>query len=275
MNSLAQYTHEESFGEITDGEKILEEAIEKRNKAILIAKEIADKVNELNSIGVGGCAGLAAAFQATKFSFYSDEARSNLPKINEYIDTKFWHSVIDRSSITAVMHSQMKEQFLGQLSDKPLEFSRENVYGTLMHYMENRWVIYVDGAVKLFRSLDKSFKTNDGIKVKNKIIFKDALGAHGYSFRGVARDRIIDLERIFMIMDGVDPTKIAYDEWSAMKIQENSVGEDVQLAYFKAKTFLNGNIHITLTRPDLVDRLNTLIAETYGQSLGHRTGARN
>jgi len=281
MNQLEPFKHQESFEHLITGDDILETALDKRAEALKITTEILQKMEQLNTVLQRPCtinktANVPLVYELIdSVSYYGDTFMDHLPKINKRMDSKFWNSIVDNSSITSVMHTEMKEKFQKTISEKPPEFTREHIYGTLNHYMENRFTIFVEGALNLFKKLNKDFKTNDGIKVRQKLIFGSALGAYGWCMYGHSRNLIEDLERIFYVLDGIDPTKRPYGEWATNRIERSSRGEEYQFEYFRVRTFKNGNIHLWMTREDLVEKLNTMIADHFGESLGHRTGKRN
>ena len=78
-----------------------------------------------------------------------------------------------------------------------------------------------------------------------------------------------DLQRVFCFLDNrvdeykpdIKPIRNAIDE-AARK------GEEYKDEYFNIKLFKNGNAHIKFNRLDLLDKVNELIADYYGATLG-------
>lgn len=278
---LKPFTHQEAFGDMASGNEILEDAIDKREITHKLTTEILDKLTELNNVLQRPCpiSGTTNVMLVRDLfdvaGGYGDDFSGYKKEIDKRFDSKFWSSVIHKSSITAVMHSEMKEKFSKNIEEKPPTFDREHIYGTLTHYMDNRFTIFVEGALNLFKTLNKNFKTNDGIKFKEKLIFGDAFGGYGWCRFGRSQQRIEDLERIFYVLDGIDPTRRSYDQWATRRMEKLNAPEEAQFEYFKVKLFKNGNVHLWLTRPDLVEKLNGMIADHFGESLGHRSGVRN
>lgn len=281
MNELKPFTHQESFEHLMTGDDILEEALDKRQEARELTTKILKDMQKLNTLLRRPCPiqGTTEVMLAedivrstgglcTDFEQYETE-------INQKHDTKFWRSIIDSSSITAVMHNDLKEEFSDTIQDDPPAFDREHVYGTLSYYMNNRFMVFVEGALNLFKMLDKNFKSNDGIRIRERIIFDRALGMYGWSHYGRGHSQAEDLERIFYVLDGIDPTQRLRKEWATYRIEQMERPSEKQFEYFKVKAFKNGNIHLWLTRPDLVDKLNEMIAGHFGASLGTRTSVKN
>lgn len=281
MNELKPFTHQESFEHLMTGDDILEEALDKRQEARELTTKILKDMQKLNNVlqrpcSISGKANVMLArdiFDST--GGYCEDFEHYMTEINKKHDSHFWTSIINSSSITAVMHTEMKAKFDTMIDSKPPEFTREYIYATLSHYMNNRFTIFVEGALNLFKTLNKNFKTNDGIRVRDKIIFGSAMGTYGWSMYGRSRDQVEDLERIFYVLDGIDPTRRPRGEWATYRMERNDSPREQQFEYFKVKIFKNGNVHLWMTRPDLVDKLNEMIAEHFGTALGTRTSVKN
>ena len=258
MKNLKPFQHSESFDYLAEGNQILTRAIDNRNEALSLVKDILEKVDKLNSlhetycpISESGKKDLELAFKLGDSRFYGSDNHKLFNEVKKDIDTRFWNDVVNNSGITSVMHSKMKEDFKTSISEKTPEFDHENVFGTLSYYTDNRMTVYVEGIINLFKSLDNNFKTNDGIRFRKKIIFNNIFGNYGFCNYGRGSEQIQDLERIFLVMDGIDPSRISFDKWATRRIEKAGRGEETQYEYFKVKTFLNGNVHLWLTREDL------------------------
>lgn len=86
------------------------------------------------------------------------------------------------------------------------------------------------------------------------------------------RDRLADLERMLMILDGkpipdnrADVTRRLGDH-----IHENRHSNRYEDEMFTIKYFQKGTVHITFKRPELVDKLNDIIARHYPAMLYRR-----
>src|SRR5690606_23185061 len=124
MQAVKQYVHEESIGFLASGNQILEKALDIRNEAVVLAKEILTKIDELNSLfevpcHIGGMKFADLAYAFSNQNYYGNDNIKYLERATKYIDTIFWNAAIERSSITAVMHSKMKADFRKSISDKP------------------------------------------------------------------------------------------------------------------------------------------------------------
>lgn len=127
----------------------------------------------------------------------------------------------------------------------------------------------------MFRGLSWDFKTNSPCRFGAKIIVTGLVKCDRWGFglnHGCQRDRLADLERMLMILDGkpvpdnrADVTRRLGDHIDANR--HNNQYEDEM---FAVKYFQKGTAHIVFKRPELVDKLNDIIARHYPGVLSAR-----
>lgn len=133
--------------------------------------------------------------------------------------------------------------------------------------------------INVFKGLSRDFKTNSPCKFGVKIIVTGLVkyDRWGYGLNwGWQRDRLADLERMLMLLDGkpipdnrADVTRRLGDHISIQKIKSVAYEDN----YFTIKYFQKGTAHITIKRPELVDKLNDIIARHYSEMLPSKSGS--
>lgn len=287
---LSEYTHTQAFDhlQVTDG--IAMAMIDERNSVMNIINNILILLTELNNTmrrhnptkdtngEIIGMPHENLAHEVLKnIKYTSCNFMQYRETIQKRIDSKYWDKLLDASRLTTLMNTNDKESLreLTRTKDAPM-FNIESVFATMHDHYTKRYKTFCEGVILLFSELSDGYKSNDKIKLKEKIIFSDAVNGNHWNHYSNARDKIYDLERIFMILDGKDPSDNSYTS-SAVQNIENTFQEEryVELEYFTAKTYLKGSLHITFNRKDLVEKINYMIADFRKNSLGTRKSVRN
>jgi hypothetical protein len=86
--------------------------------------------------------------------------------------------------------------------------------------------------------------------------------------RTYAQNRIDDLARPFWLLDGktIPDNRVSEGANLSAFISQGgaaSVGEVFTCEYFTVRTYKKGSAHVTFTRPDLVEKVNDIIARHY------------
>ena len=109
------------------------------------------------------------------------------------------------------------------------------------------------GVINVFRGLSWNYKTNSPCKFGNKIIVNNLVRWDWWGFHlnsGQQADRLADLERMLYLFSG-------------KPIPDNREKEDYEDEMFSIRYFKKGSAHITFRKPELVDRLNDIVAKHY------------
>ena len=90
--------------------------------------------------------------------------------------------------------------------------------------------------------------------------------------RTYAQNRIDDLARPFWLLDGktLPDNRVSEGANLSAFISQGgaaSVGEVFACEYFTVRTYKKGSAHVTFTRPDLVEKVNDIIARHYPGAL--------
>lgn len=185
------------------------------------------------------------------------------------VDTDTWAHIIEITDLERLMDKKAKDQFNQQLLDNPPEVTVETVFATLEQLLLDSGTIFRRGIAECFSNLDRRFRSHDGWEIGSRVILTYCFDTFGsWSFHRNHRDTMMDIERVFRVLDGKPP--LAYAE--IVKATEDSRSgqgfgprqSEVETDYFKVRGFKNGNAHIWFKRDDLLVKVNQLLGEYYG-----------
>ncbi|END4157608.1 DUF4942 domain-containing protein, partial [Escherichia albertii] len=148
------------------------------------------------------------------------------------------------------------------------EISEANIWSTFEQLHQNKDEVFERGVINVFRGLSWNYKTNSPCKFGRKIIVNnlvrwDRWGLH--LITGQQADRLADLERMLHLFSGKpipdsrENIIIRLDD----HIRSVQGKEDYEDEMFSIRYFKKGSAHITFRKPELVDRLNDIIAKHY------------
>lgn len=199
-----------------------------------------------------------------------------------------WANIVRMTDLQRLMDSEAKEELRAQMAyipdkvngsgqiinQKEMEkglppITVDNVYATIEQFAADSGMIFRRGIANVFAKLDRRFKSHDGFKVGNRIILRWVFDSYGYLNSGAIRDKLIDVERVFSVLDGHSEGSFqsALDQLSMRKVRGAAGGaqSEHETPYFRIRAYKNGNAHLWLTRHDLVEKVNKLLAEYYGE----------
>ncbi|HEN1278005.1 TPA: DUF4942 domain-containing protein, partial [Escherichia coli] len=193
--------------------------------------------------------------------------------ITRNLDREIWRDLMQCSGMLSLMDAQARDTWYRSLEyDNFPEISEENILSTFEQLHQNKDEVFERGVINLFRGLSWNYKTNCPCKFGNKIIVNnlvrwDRWGLH--LITGQQADRLADLERMLHLFSGKpipdnrENITIHLDE-HIRSLQGKECYEDEM---FIIKYFKKGSAHITFRKPELVDRLNDIIAKHYPDML--------
>jgi hypothetical protein len=220
---------------------------------------------------------------------HKDEYRRTARKL---VDVTVWTHLIEMSGIEALMDAQAKRELRDQMRYVPDRTDRdgqlinqeeiakmlpevtvENVYATLEQFRLNAELIFRRGIVNVFSKLDRRFRSHDGFKVGSRMILNNIANSWGsVSNYGERADLLHDVERTFLVLDGQDARANYASLLARVDRERNNHLKPMQSEhegdYFKIRIFKNGNAHLWFTRKDLVEKVNKILADHYGEVIG-------
>lgn len=202
--------------------------------------------------------------------------RDGLKDITKRLDARTWSRFMDLSGLKTFMDAKGIEEWNLKIYHHPSElpeFTEENVAATFGYLHEQRWEIFERGVITCFKSLSWDYKTNNPCKFGSKMIIGGMVSNFGGSWwraNSFVCDKINDLCRVMDVLDG----KPARDHriGFATRLQEalDQKAITAEDSYCSVKWFRNGNGHVKFTRPDLIDKLNAIVARYYPDALPSR-----
>lgn len=200
----------------------------------------------------------------------------------EAMDRQIWNHLIDATKLGSFMHADAKKDFRRQLEKNVPEVTPETAAATLGHMATNAPAMMREGLVAAFARLSGRHRTNDGFKIGPKAIWRS--GATWTTYEGKrgffriayrAADELRDIERCFYVLDGKPPPTGNEDAVSIIEaVMHKEDTTEAHTPYMRAVWHKNGTVHLHFSRPDLLARVNRMIAEHYGATLGAGPDAR-
>lgn len=229
-----------------------------------------------------------------------------LPDIDQYrrvarkiTDLRCWGHIVSITDLERLMDLEEKQKLRNQMRYEPDRVSRrrprfdhddagqlideaevargmppltvDNIYATLDRFRSDAAMIFRRGIVNVFSKLDRRFRSHDGFKIGSRIILSYVFDRDGHFSWGSMRDKLIDIERVFAVLDGrpEDSFQSALDAIQRSRQgTSNARQSEAETEYFIIRGFKNGNAHLWLRRDDLVEKVNKLLAEYYGEVIG-------
>lgn len=186
------------------------------------------------------------------------------------IDKQVWRSIFERGGVKDIMDRKSIEEFEAQNNADPIPVTVENVVATIESLMNRRGEIFAQGVANCFSELDRRFKSHDAFKIGSRIILTAVFDDWGsWNYYRDHRRTIADIERVFTVLDGEKPdihsliTKLNDHRSRGLDPRQSEMSTE----YLRIKCFKNGNAHLWFTRPDLVERVNKLLKDFYGEVL--------
>ncbi|EHS2126692.1 DUF4942 domain-containing protein, partial [Salmonella enterica] len=196
--------------------------------------------------------------------------------ITRNLDRSIWRDLMKKSGMLAIMDAQARDQWYNSLEKDDIPaVSEANILSTFEQLHQSKDEVFERGVINVFKGLSWDYKSNSPCKFGRKIIVTGLVKYDRWGFGlnwGWQRDRLADLERMLMLLDGkpVPDNRADVTRRLGDHIHGNRGSNSYEDGMFKIKYFKKGTSHITFKRPELVDRLNDIIARHYPEMLSKR-----
>lgn len=259
-----------------------DEIVAKRDRAMDLYTRgvglLADAVKLHREVGGTSYPSLTTALDRNGvFLIEQDRTAEVVEALRKGLDGHVWEHIAGALGLLNLMNAAQLEAFKEQNRTAPPEVTRDNLTATFQRLTAESDAMFRKGVIDLFRGLDRKFASNPAYRIGEKLIFSRALSEHGgWSHFGNRQAEMRDLDRVFHIVDG-QPPKDHRGDAAAMvsQMSRQQLGGTVETEYFLIRTFRNCNVHVLFRRPDLVAKVNQIIADHFGAALAHETrGAR-
>lgn len=263
----------------------IDEIVRKRDAAIRMSVEAADMISK--GLAMAGLAEESWRAASVGHKFWSGnktlgdqynslvspgfDQEKAVKAFRVVCDTSIWKGLFETTGLLNTMDATAKKELEANLSsDDPMEITEGNLRATFETLVDNAPMIWRRGIARAFSGLDRRFKSHDVFRFKDRVILTHLTDESGHiSWRSHQRDVLIDIERVFAVMDQKLPEPRALiDAVDAARGKHwGRVQAVVETRYFRVKTFKNGNAHLWFTRKDLLERVNKELAAYYGDVL--------
>lgn len=193
-----------------------------------------------------------------------------------YADRDIWQRLMNDTGMFTLMSEAQRKAWDKQLySEDCPEITLDNVIATFRALNASKGATFEQGVIDVFRNLSWDYKSHNPCLLGKRIIIDGVLDNHRglyFSVRTYAQNRIDDLARPFWILDGktIPDNRVSEGANLSAFISQGgaaSVGEVFTCEYFTIRAYKKGSAHVTFTRPDLVEKVNDIIARHYPGAL--------
>ena len=183
-------------------------------------------------------------------------------RFGEQLDTRGWDHLLAASGLRSFMDTEARKEWdeaIKKNDTPPLDAG--SIEATFRAIHADRGHMVERGVLGVFRRLTWNYKTNQPGLFGKKIIVRRFLDHYGFIEHDAGG--IEDLIRTFCVYDGQPEP----DHRSSIASSSILVAGQWSNDYLDLKWFKNGNAHATFKRPDLVDKLNAVVAKHYPGAL--------
>lgn len=202
-----------------------------------------------------------------------EKPETAMKAITHNIDRSIWKDLMNKSGMLALMDAQARNEWYNSLEKDDIPaISEENILSTFKQLHLNKGEVFERGVINVFKGLSWNFKTNSPCRFGRKIIVNGLVKYDRWGFGlnwGWQRDRLADLERMLILLDGkpVPDNRADVTRRLGDHIDANRHAPRYEDEMFVIKYFQKGTAHITFKRQELVDKLNDIIARHYPGAL--------
>ena len=195
------------------------------------------------------------------------------------VDSAAWQYLMHQSGMRSLMDAEARRKWDAAIADGDIpELTEANVRSTFQMLHDSRADIFDRGVIAAFKSLSWDYKTNLPQKFGKRIVIRflrsqilpGRWGGGGTSLGHPNYDRcssLDDLERVLTVLDGKPEPDHRRGWYSRMASNDKTTVPPIESDYLSVRSFRNGNAHITFKRPELVDRMNLILAKHYPGAL--------
>ncbi|PUX07943.1 DUF4942 domain-containing protein [Cronobacter malonaticus] len=205
-----------------------------------------------------------------------EKPEAAMKAITRNLDRSIWRDLMKKSGMLALMDAQARDEWYNSLEKDDIPaVSEKNILSTFEQLHHSKGEVFERGVINVFKGLSWDFKSNNPCKFGKKIIATGLVKHDRWGFGlnwGWQRDRLADLERMLVLLDGkpVPDNRADVTRRLSDHIHENRHSSRYEDEMFVIKYFQKGTAHIVFKRPELVDKLNDIIARHYPGALSAR-----
>ena len=258
----------------------IERVVTGRDSALKQIEQLIQQLDAISrltlEIGGGIAQGWAMKSGHRYDSWLTEKADKAMPAVTRNIDRSIWRDLMLKSGMMALMDAQARDQWHKNLEEGDLPaISEANILSTFEQLHLNKMDVFERGIINVFKGLSWDHKTNSPCRFGKKIIINNLVTHNRWGFSlnwGWRRDQLADLERMLFLLDGKPIPENRHDVTVRLSehINQQSTPEIFDDVYFSIRYFQKGSAHITFKRPELIERMNDIIAKHYPGMLASR-----
>lgn len=250
--------------------------LQQREAVITLFQEALEKLEQAHTLATAARLGfpdlsMARGWRGNGIHMTGEYANRTtlLETFQACVDAGGWTTLLHDSGMRSIMSASKRKEVDEQIQGEKLPpLTREAIGETFAELHESRGEMFEQGVIECFRRLSWDYNTNLPQKFGKRIVMTYLTSYGSANMRQT--DELDDLLRVFHLCDGkpeADHRTGAYrliadamqitSEWP--KLAEND--------YVSIRLFKNHNGHVTFKRPDLIQRLNRIIAKHYPHAL--------
>ena len=201
--------------------------------------------------------------------WFTEKTDKAMKAMTRNIDRRIWCDLMNKSGMLSLMDAQARDEWHKSLEKNDIPaISENNILSTFEQLNHDKQAVFERGVINVFKALSWDYKTNSPCRFGKKIIMDGLVSYNrwGFSFtHGYRRDQIVDLERMLTLLDG----KLLPDNRAdiACRLSDHIGQKRTSAVYedelFRINYFQKGSAHIAFKRPELIERLNDIIARHY------------
>lgn len=187
-----------------------------------------------------------------------------MPRIDDLVDSvnrRAWRKLMSVTGLADTLDAVALAEFDQSLESVPVvEFTADNARATIAKLAGDQDMMFKRGLVELFKSLSGNYRSHDAFKVQKRSITK-LLRTDWYGIGHDAVDLCNDIDRVLCRLTNREFVPYTFQGELERAIRSD---RDYENGYITVKLFQNGNAHLIIKDQALIDRINGIIAEWYG-----------
>ncbi len=257
----------------------IERIVTGRNAALSLTEILIHQLSDISTLtdSIGGGKSNEWGVRQYRYDCWlMEKPETAMKAITHNIDRGIWKDLMKKSGMLSLMDAQARDEWYKNLEGEDIPaVSEANILSTFEQLHQSKGEVFERGVINVFKGLSWNYKTNSPCKFGTKIIVTGLVKCDRWRFGlnwGWQRDRLADLERMLMLLDGqpipdnrADVTRRLSDH-----IHTNRHSNRYEDEMFAIKYFQKGTAHINFKRPELLDKLNDIIARHYPGALSAR-----
>ncbi|WP_447877243.1 DUF4942 domain-containing protein [Serratia fonticola] len=259
----------------------IERIVNHRNAALTQIEALIHQLEDIsaitNNIGGGIARDWAMRQDFRCGSWLMEKAETAMKVITCNIDRRIWRDLMKRSGMLSLMDAQARDQWYRNLEGDAIPaISEANILSTFEQLHQSKGEVFERGVINVFKSLSWDYKSNHPCKFGKKVIVNNLVSYNQWGFtlnHSYRRDQLADLERMLHLLDGKplpdnrgDITTRLYEHIRT----HPQMARDYQDDYLSIKYFMKGSAHLTFKKPDLVEKMNDIVAKHFPGMLASR-----